>query len=123
MEKAFGRLDGVTLARMGASKYFYDLTVKETKSVLPKAIQDLAKKLEDYEYVGLVITSISGVAEKSGEGYVFTARGSNQKYQLKANDALKKLVGDGKAKVTLAGKVAQEKDVVTLEVKEAKEAK
>ena len=108
---------------MGANKFLYDLKVKETKSLLPAAFVEVAKKLEDYPFAGMVITSISGTAEKSGADFVLTARGSNQKYALKANDALKKLVGDGKAKVTLAGKVAQDKDKVTIEVTEAKEAK
>ena len=123
LEKSLGRLDGVASARMGQSKFYYDLKVKEAKTLLPSAVVEMCKKLEDYAYVGMTITSISGTAEKSGADYVFLARGSNQKYALKANDALKKLVGDGKAKVTIAGKVAQQKDQLTLEVTEAKEAK
>ena len=120
LEKSLGRLDGVASARMGQSKFFYDLKVKEAKTLLPSAVVEMCKKLDDYAYVGMTITAISGTAEKSGADYVFLAQGSNQKYALKANDALKKRVGDGKAKVTLAGKVTQEKDRVTLEVTEAK---
>jgi hypothetical protein len=118
-----GRLEGVVEARVGANKFLYDVKVKETKSLLPADFLAVAKKLEEYPFAGMVITSISGTAEKSGEDYVLTARGSNQKYTLKPNDDLKKLVGAGKAKVTLAGKVTQDKAKVTIEVTEAKEAK
>ncbi len=123
LEKSLGRLDGVASARMGQSKFFYEIKVKEAKTLLPSAILDMVKKLEDYAYVGMTITEISGTAEKSGADYVLVARGSNQKYVLKPTEALKKLVGEGKAKVTLAGKLSQEKDKVTIEVAEVKAAK
>jgi hypothetical protein len=89
----------------------------EKKSVTPKMVQDLLKKMEDYSYLGFYVNSISG----SVEGDTFTARGSGQKYALKPNDELRKLLAAGKSKVTLSGELTQKDQALTLEVASAKE--
>lgn len=111
------------------NKCLYDLKVSEAKALLPSRIQRMCKDLEDYDYVAMMITSITGAVEGSDDRLVFTARGSNQRYALRANEALKKLVAEGKSKVTIAGKVtepppgeARIKLLPQIEVTEAKEA-
>lgn len=133
LEQNLGRLEGVKAAKMGKNKFHYDLKIAEGKTLLPSHIQDMVKKLQDYSYRGFEITAISGKAEKKGDGYVFSARGSKQQYALKASDDLKKLVAAGKADVTLAGEVTEpdateaekkngKKPLPVLEVTEAKQA-
>ncbi len=122
LEKSLGRLEGVRKSRVGGDKFHYDLEISEAKTVTPSQIEALVKKLEDYSYKGLEITSITGAVEKTGEAYVFTARGSNQKYALKANEELKRLVAAGKKSVTLAGQVTEKDKALSLEVSGAKEA-
>lgn len=107
---------------MGADKFHYDLQILENKTLTPSQVQALIKKLEDYSYRGFEITAITGTVEKGAGGYSFTARGSNQKYALKANDALAKLVDAGKTAVTLSGALSEKDKALTLEVKAAKEA-
>ena len=62
---------------MGKNKFFYDLKVLEKKPLLPSHIKALLKKLDDYGFAGFEVSGLSGTAEKSGDKYVFTARGSN----------------------------------------------
>jgi len=97
--------------------------VIETKMILPAAI---SKGLpEDYTFESATYT-IAGTVEKKDDAYTFTARVNNQKFTLKANEDLKKLVADGKVKLTLTGLVTEpeEKDgkkpLPNLEVSEAK---
>lgn len=112
---------------MGDKKTIYILKVMETKSVLPSAIVK-ALEPEGYSFEGLTIEVAGTVEEKEG-GYALTARGSKQKYSLKANDDLKKLVKDGKTKLVLTGRVTEpeEKDgkkpPPVIEVTKAKEDK
>lgn len=127
LEKSLGRLEGVRSAKMGRSKFYYELKVSESKTLLPSHIKKMCDQLQDYSYRGFEITAISGKVEKSGEEYVFTARGSNQKYALKPSDDLKKLVAGGKSQVTLAGTLEEpeakggKKPLPLIEVSEAKE--
>jgi hypothetical protein len=97
--------------------------VLETKMILPSAI---AKGLpEDYTFESASYT-LAGTVEKKDEAYTFTARASNQKFTLKVTDDLKKLVADGKVKLTLTGSVTEpdeekgKKPDPVLEVSEAK---
>ena len=109
---------------MGKNKFFYDLKVQESKPLLPSTIKALLKKLEDYGYVSFEVKGLAGTVEKSGDGYVFTGRGSKQAYGLTPSAELKKLVEGGKTSITLTGKVLQEdgKDArPSIEVTEAKE--
>ena len=92
---------------MGKNKFFYDLKVLENKTLLPSTIKALLKKLEDYGYVSFEVKELAGTVEKSGDGYLFTARGSKQVYGLSASADLKKLVDGGKSALTLTGKVQQ----------------
>ena len=76
---------------------------------------------EDYPYNSMVITSITGKLEKSGESWTFVARGSGQKYALVSNEALKKLAASGKTDVTLAGKLNDEQGKLNFEISDAKD--
>lgn len=98
--------------------------MQESKPLLPSAIKALLKKLEDYGYVSFEVKGLAGTVEKSGDGYVFTGRGSKQAYGLTPSADLKKLIEAGKTSVTLTGKILQEdgKDArPVIEVSEAKE--
>jgi hypothetical protein len=77
---------------------------------------------EDYLYNSFEITSIVGTVERSGEAWSLVARGSKQSYELVPNDALKQLVAGGKAQVTVAGKLGDEKGRLRLEISDAKES-
>jgi hypothetical protein len=120
---ALGKVDGIKEVKLGRNKFFYEMKILENKPLLPAQLRKVAKALEDYPYAGLEVQGLAGKVEKSGEEYTFTARASNQKYALKPTDEVKKLVGAGKAILTLAGTVTQKADTdpLTLEVKEAKE--
>ena len=109
------------------SKFFFDLTIDENKSVLPdtirKMLEDLKKETkgeEDYPYNSMVITSITGTVEKAGGKWTLVARGSKQKYELVPNDALKKLVESGAVNVTVGGKVTDEQSLLKIEISDAK---
>jgi hypothetical protein len=69
----------------------------------------------------MVLTAITGTVAKSGDAWTLTARGSNQKYELAPNDALKKLVESGKSLLTLAGKVSDDQGKLRLEISDAKD--
>jgi hypothetical protein len=116
-------VDGVKGPKTGRNKFFFEMKVLENKALLPARLRKVAKQLEDYPFAGLEVRGLAGTVEKSGEGYLFTARASDQKYQLKASDEVRKLFEGGKKSLTLAGLVTQkeDKDPVTLEVTEAKE--
>jgi hypothetical protein len=111
------------------SKFYFNLTISESKSVLPETIRKMLEELkketkgdEDYPYNSFEITSITGSVERAGETWALVARGSRQKYELTPNDALKKLVAAGKSQVTVAGKLTDEKGVLRLEISDAKES-
>lgn len=123
IETNLRRLEGVKTAKMGKDKFHYDINILETKSLLPFQIEELCKKLEDYTFRGFEITAISGTAERAGDAYTFIARGSKLKYDLKANEALRKLVTEGRTTVTVAGAVTQEKGKPpVIEVSNARES-
>ena len=132
LEARLGKLDGVRTAKVRGfdreSKFFFNLTVAENKSVLPETVRkmlaDLKKETkgdEDYPYNSMQITSITGKVEKAGDAWSFVARGSGQKYVLVPNDALKKMVDAGKSQATLAGKVTDENAKLIFEVSDAKD--
>ena len=133
LEARLGKLQGVRSAKVRGydrvSKYFFDLTISESASVLPATIRAMLAQLkketngdDDYPYNSFEITSIVGTVEKSGEAWSLAARGSRQKYDLVPNDALKTLLAAGKTLVTVAGKLTDEKDRLRLEITEAKES-
>ncbi len=107
---------------MGKSKSQYVLKVVEKKAILPSHVKEALSK--DYPFKGMSI-EVTGSVELRRESYILTARGSKQAYALQANDALKKLVADGKTKLTISGKVkeSEEKDPPRIEVTGAKEVK
>ena len=86
------------MARRGYSKFYYELTVRADKTLLPSDIRKaLAKMLEgdpfaDYPYRSLLLVA-TGKVEKKGEEYVFTPRGSKQGYTLDFEEAPKELSG------------------------------
>jgi len=94
---------------VGKNRTYYDVTVLETKALLPSQIAAAIPKISRYKE--MTFTALPGTVTKSGEEYILTARGSNQKYALKANDALRKLVGDGRSKVAVSGKVDEPREV------------
>ena len=82
------------------------------------------KQFADYEYMDMTYKGLAGTAEKTADGYAFTARGSKRKFVLKAGGALEKLVAEGKTALTLAGKaLPAEKGGPVIEVTEAVETK
>ena len=94
-------------------------------ATIRKMLEELKKETkgeEDYPYNSMVITSITGTVEKSGEQWTLVARGSKQKYALVPNDALKKLVDAGKNLVTVGGKVTDDQSTLKIEISDAKEA-
>jgi len=110
------------------SKFYYNLQIAESKSVLPSHIRTMLEELkkatngdEDFSYGGFEITALSGTAERSGEDWKFVARGSNRGYDVIPNDALKRLLKEGKSGVTLAGKLLDDDGRIRLEVSDAKE--
>jgi hypothetical protein len=132
LEARLGKLDGVRSAKVRGfdreSKFYFNLTISENKSVVPDTIRKMLEALkkeskgdEDYPYNSFEITSITGKVEKSGDAWAFTARGSGQKYDLVSSEALKKLVAAGKTQATVAGKVTDEQGKLRLEVSEAKD--
>lgn len=125
LEKALAKIDGVKTAEMYGDKFHFKLDVLDTKVVLPSAILKVTDKIredskgqEDFPLISFELTMAGTV-----DGAVFTARGSGQKFTLNAGDALKGLIAAGKTKLTLTGKVTQEKGkpLPVLEVGEAKE--
>jgi hypothetical protein len=91
-------------------------------------MKDLAAKDPDAEYPfkSLEIEA-AGTVAREGDAFVFTARGSKQKFGLKASDDLKKLFSAGKTELTVAGKVEEppakggQKPLPVIEVSEARE--
>lgn len=133
LEARLGKLKGVRSAKVRGydreSKFFFNLTIEESASVLPETIRAMLAQLkkdskgdDDYPYNSFEITSMVGTVEKSGEGWSLVARGSRQKYELVPNDALKKLLASGKTPVTVAGKLTDEKGRLLLEITEPKES-
>ena len=124
IEDALGRLDGVKYAKSDGSKTDYLVKVLETKLLLPSAIN---KGVDDKYTMESSSYTLAGVVEKKDKAYLFTPRAMKQAFTLKENDDLKKLVADGKTKLTLTGKITEpeEKDgkkpPPELEVTEAKE--
>lgn len=131
VETTLGRLEGVKSARVrgpGRDKYFYELRVLESKALLPSQFDKFFKDVKkanpdaDYPYRGLEIEA-AGAIEKSGDGWLFTARGSKQKYALSSKDALKAAAG-----VTVSGKVTEspekdgKKQLPVIEVKSVRES-
>ncbi len=132
LEARLSKLDGIQSAKVRGydkeSKFYFNLSISEGKSVLPenirKMLDDLKKESkgdEDYPYNSMAITSITGKIEKAGDGWIFVARGSGQKYGLVANEQLKKLTDAGKSTVTLAGKLSDEDSKLRIEISEAKD--
>jgi len=101
--------------------------VLENKSLMPSKI---AKALADHKYTleGVTI-EVAGVVEKSGDGFVFVARASGQRYVLKLGDVEGATLVADKARLTIAGGLteAPEKDgkkpPPVIEVSSAKELK
>jgi len=129
LEKALAKVDGVQSAEMYGDKFHFLLQVLDNKAVLPSAILAVVDKIrreskgeEDFPLLSFEATEAGTLA-----GAVFTARGSGQKYEVKANDALKALQAAGKTKLTLTGRVSEEKEkdgrkpLPVLEVGDAKE--
>jgi hypothetical protein len=132
LEARLRKLDGIQSAKVRGfdreSKFYFNLEISENKSVLPQAIRKMLEDLktetkgdEDYPYNSMVITAITGKVEKSGDAWTFTARGSNQKYDLAATEALKKMVESGKSLLTVAGKVSDEQGKLRLEISDVKD--
>ena len=118
------KIEGIKDVKLGKNKFFYEMKILENKPLLPGQLRKVAKALEDYGYVSFEVKGLAGTVEKSGDGYVFTGRGSKQAYGLTPSAELKKLVEAGKTSVTLTGKILQEdgKDArPSIEVTEAKE--
>jgi hypothetical protein len=128
VERALGRLEGVKTAKVRGfsrqDKMLYDLQVVEGKSLTPaglkKALAAAGDAPDDYEYKGFEV-ELAGKVEKSGDGYTFTARGSNQKFSVPSHEDVKKLADAGKSGLTLTGMVTEEKGALALAVSEAKE--
>ena len=132
LEARLRKIDGVRSAKVRGfdreSKFYFNLEISESKPVLPQAIRKMLEELktetkgdEDYPYNSMVVTSITGKIEKSGETWTLVARGSGQKYELVPNDALKKMVDAGKIQATLTGKLTDEKGKLRLEISDAKD--
>jgi hypothetical protein len=124
LEKALARIDGVKSAEMYGDKFHFKLEVLDNKVVLPAAILKVVEKIktdskgeEDFPLISFEVTQAGTV-----DGAVFSVRGSGQKYTLKPGEALKGFLAAGKTKLTLTGKVHEEKGKLpVLEVDEAKE--
>jgi hypothetical protein len=134
IEEALGKVDGIKEAKNYGDKFHFSLTILENKSILPSTILKVVDKIrtdskgeEDFPLEGFEINSISGTVEKQGDAVIFVARGSKQKYALKLNGDLQKLMDAGKKQLTLAGMVTEEKEkdgkkpLPLMEVSEAKE--
>jgi len=133
LEKALAKIDGVKTAEMYGDKFHFKLEVLEKKALLPSGILKIVDKIredskgeEDFPLLSFEAT-LSGTVEKEAGRYLLVARGSGQKYALDSGEALQALLGAGKAKLTLTGKVteAKEKDGIrplpVLKVDEARE--
>ena len=132
LEARLRKIDGIQSAKVRGfdreSKFYFNIAVAENKAVLPQSIRKMLEELkteskgdEDYPYNSMVITAITGTVARSGDAWTFTARGSNQKYDLVPNDAVKKMVESGKSLLTLAGKVTDEQGKLRLEISDAKD--
>ena len=134
LEKALSKVDGIREAKNYGDKFHFLLSIREDKSVLPSHILQVVDKIrteskgeEDFPLEGFEINSISGTVEKQGEAIVFVARGSKQKYAVKPNADLRKLLESGKTQLTIAGAVTEDKEkdgkkaLPAIEVSDAKE--
>ncbi len=132
LEARLRKIDGIQSAKVKGfdreSKFYFNLAISENKALLPQTIRKMLEDLktetkgdEDYPYNSMVITAITGKVEKSGDAWTFTARGSNQKYDLAPTDALKKLVESGKSLLTVAGNVRDDQGKLRLEISDAKD--
>ena len=132
LEARLRKIDGIQSAKVRGfdreSKFYFNLTISESKSVVPQTIRKMLEELktetkgdEDYPYNSMELTSMTGKVEKAGEGWTFTARGSNEKYHLAPSAALKKMVDAGKVLATVAGKVTDENGKLKLEISDAKD--
>jgi hypothetical protein len=131
LEARLSKLPGVRSAKVRGydreSKYFFNLEIGESQTVLPETIRAMLAQLkkdtrgdEDYPYNSFEVTSLVGTVAKSGDTWSLVARGSKQKYELAPNDALRKLVEGGTSLLSVAGKLTDEKGRLLLEVSEAK---
>jgi copper chaperone CopZ len=127
IETSLSRLEGVKSAKVGAKKSLYVVKVLENKSLAPAKIKE-ALEGGNYSFEGAAIELVGTVA-KDGDNYTLTARASETKYALKANEDLKKLVADGKTTLLVKGELTEpeEKDKdgkklpCVIDVAEAKE--
>lgn len=108
---------------MDGEKTDYLVKVLETKLHLPSKIKET---VPDQFPVHSIKYVLIGEAEKKDDAWLFTMRGSKAVFKLEANDELKKLLADGKTKLTLTGEIAEpdkekKDEKPTLAVSEAKE--
>jgi hypothetical protein len=75
----------------------------EKQALLPSRVSKALPKITRFKE--MIVTGLAGSVEPSGDDFVLTARGSNQKYALPASEALRKFVASGKLKIAVTGKV------------------
>jgi hypothetical protein len=134
IEKGLLAIDGIQSADTIGDKFHFQIVVLEKKSVLPETVVKAMDKIrqeskgeEDFPLVEFALSSLTGTVSGEGEALVFTARGSGQKFLLRPTDDLRKLLASGKARLTLAGTVLEEKEkdgkkpLPILQVTDAKE--
>jgi len=127
IEASLSRLEGVKSAKVGAKKSLYVVKVLENKCLAPSKMKE-AVEAGNFSFEGAEI-EIVGTVAKNGDDYSFTARASETKFTLKANEDLKKLVADGKTVLQIKGELTEpeEKDKdgkklpCVIDVSEAKE--
>ena len=83
------------------------MVLTEKAVLLPSRLQKMAKDLMDeYPFVELRYEDLGGKVEKGPEGWILTARGSNQKYRLEPVDGVR--LPEGAAEVKISGGVTQD---------------
>lgn len=89
-------------------KNFYDVVLKESSILLPSRLEKMAKDLMDeYPFVELRYEDLGGTVEKGADGWVLTARGSNQKFRLELAEGIR--LPEGASRVSVSGGVTQDK--------------
>jgi hypothetical protein len=111
---------------LSKGRSLFEVKVLENKAPLPSQISKAIPK--PFAFRGMTVTALSGTIQKSGEDFVFTARGSNRRFALEADEAIKKRLREVASTVVVSGRVVEspaqdgQTPLPTLQVTELREA-
>lgn len=117
IQKHLLAIDGITSVETIGDQFHFQIAVLEKTSILPSTVVGAMDKIrveskgeEDFPLEEFSISTISGTVSEEAGLLIFSARGSGQKFILKPESDVRKLIDAGKTQLTLAGSVTEEKE-------------